>query len=373
LDITREDLLSLFLQLVEIPSPSGSERSVADLVLTFLRDVGLEPLEDDTAAATGAGSGNVFVRVQGRGSGTPILLAAHMDTVAVTGVIRAVVEDGAVKSVGDTILGADDKTAVALLLMLLRELAAEPPLCDVEVLFTTSEEIGLRGAKAFDASRLAAQAGFVFDSSGPLGRIVTAAPAHKSLVADFKGVAAHAGIEPQKGRSAVVAAARAVAAMKLGRIDEATTANVGLISGGVATNIVPEHCRIEAEARSREPARLSAQIAHMLAAVNEAATLAGVDVATSVVDEYAAFDLEPEALPVRIAWRALQAVGLEPRLGATGGGSDVNVFNAKGLPSVNLDIGFEDVHTSAERMPVDRLLLGHRLVRALVDAAADTV
>ena len=220
-------------------------------------------------------------------------------------------------------------------------------------------------------SSLAAKAGFVFDSSGPPGRIITAAPAHKSLVAEFKGVAAHAGIEPRKGRSAVVAAARAVAAMHLGQIDEATTANVGIMSGGVATNIVPEHCRLEAEARSLEPARLGAQIADMLAAINEAATLVGVDVTTSVVEEYAAFDLDPETLPVRIAWRALQAVGVEPRLGATGGGSDVNVFNARGLPSVNLDIGFEDVHTSAERMPVDRLLLGYRLVRALVDAAAD--
>ena len=371
MDVTREDLLSLFLQLVEIPSPSGHERAVADFVLAYVRDAGLEPLEDESAAATGAGSGNVFVRVQGRGSGTPILLAAHMDTVAVTGPIQPVVEGGVVTSAGDTILGADDKTAVTLLLMLLRELAAQPPSCDVEVLFTTSEEIGLRGANAFDASRLAAKAGFVFDSSGPLGRIITAAPRHKSLVADFKGVAAHAGIEPEKGRSAVVAAARAVAAMNLGRLDEATTANVGIISGGVATNIVPEHCRVEAEARSRDPALLSAQIADMLAAVNEAATLVGVDVATSVVEEYAAFALEPEALPVRIAWRALQSVGLEPRVGATGGGSDVNVFNAKGLPSVNLDIGFEDVHTSAERMPVDRLLLGYRVVRAVVDAAAD--
>jgi tripeptide aminopeptidase len=371
LDVTRADLLSLFLQLVEIPSPSGHERTVADLILAYLREAGLEPVEDESAAETGAGSGNLFVRVPGRGSGTPILLAAHMDTVAVTGTIRAVVQEDVVTSVGDTILGADDKTAVTLLLMLLRELAAEPPGGDVEVLFTTSEEIGLRGAKAFDASGLAAQAGFVFDSSGPLGRIITAAPTHKTLVADFKGVAAHAGIEPQKGRSAVVAAARAVAAMKLGRIDEATTANVGMISGGVATNIVPENCRVEAEARSREPARLSAQLADMLEAVNEAATLVGVDVATSVVEEYAAFDLDPEALPVRIAWRALQAIGLEPSLGATGGGSDVNVFNAKGLPSVNLDIGFEDVHTSAESMPVDRLLLGYRLVRALVAAAAE--
>jgi len=203
----------------------------------------------------------------------------------------------------------------------------------VEVLFTTCEEVGLRGAKVFDSSGLAAQAGFVFDSSGPLGRIITAAPTQKTLVADFKGVAAHAGIEPQKGRSAVVAAARAVAAMTLGRIDEATTANVGLISGGVATNIVPEHCRVEAEARSREPARLSAQIADMLAAVNEAATLVGVDVVTSVVEEYAAFDIEPEALPVRLAWRALEAVGLEPSLGATGGGSDVNVSTPRVCPA----------------------------------------
>jgi tripeptide aminopeptidase len=368
---TRDDLLELFVRLVETPSPSGHERAVADLVISFMRECGLEPREDDSAPATGAASGNVTVVVPGRGTGTPILLGAHLDTVAVAAPIKAVVGDDAVRSDGETILGADDKTAVTILLALLRDLAAEPPAGRVEVVFTTSEEIGLRGAKAFALAESQARAGFVFDSSGPLGTIITGAPSQKTIRAEFRGVAAHAGIEPEKGRNAIAAAAEAVARMPLGRIDEMTTANVGTIYGGTATNIVAEKCSLEAEARSRDAARLAAQIQVMIDAVQAGAALHGCDVFTEVVDEYSAFALADGALPVQIAQAALTAIGVAPTIGATGGGSDVNVFNAKGMPSVNLSVGYENVHTPAELMPLDRLWQAYELVHAIVAAAGE--
>ena len=177
-----------------------------------------------------------------------------MDTVAVSGPIKAVVEDGVVRSAGDTILGGDDKAACAVLLAVLADLAATPPPCGLEAIFSTCEEVGSARRQGARPEGLTARAGFVFDSTGPVGAVITRAPSQKMLTADFHGVAAHAGIAPENGRSAIAAAAAAVAAMKLGRIDEQTTANVGLISGGSAVNVVPEHCRIEAEVRSHDRA-----------------------------------------------------------------------------------------------------------------------
>ena len=367
-----DDLLELFVRLVEIPSPSGHERAVADFIIGFLRDAGLDPAEDESARATGAGSGNVLVRVPGAGAGTPIVVAAHMDTVAVDGPIEAVVEGGVVRSAGDTILGGDDKAACAVLLAVLSDLAAAPPPCGFEAVFSTCEEVGLLGAKALDLSALAARVGFVFDSTGPVGDVITRAPSQKALTADFHGVAAHAGIAPEKGRSAIAAAAAAVAAMKLGRIDDVTTANIGRIHGGSALNVVPEHCRVEGEVRSHDPASLAAQTAHMVDAVELAAGVAGIDVEVAVRDAFTGFSLDDGALPVRIACAALQELGIAPRIVASGGGSDVNVYNAGGLPSVNLSVGMEAVHTPDEYLPVERLGDAYRLLHALLRAAAAT-
>ena len=367
-----DDLLALFVRLVEIPSPSGHERAVADFIKGYLRDAGLDPHEDDSAAATGAGSGNIVVRVPGVGRGTPIVVAAHMDTVAVDGPIKAVVADGVVRSASDTILGGDDKAACTVLLAVLADLAKRPPQAGFEAVFSTCEEIGLRGAKALDLSSLEARVGFVFDSTGPVGAVVTRAPSQKTLTAEFHGAAAHAGIAPEQGRSAIAAAAAAVAAMRLGRLDDVTTANIGLISGGSATNVVPERCRIEGEARSHDPALLATQIAHMVDAAQLAAGLAGVDVEIAVHDAFRGFSLDDDALPVRMACAALRELGIEPRIAASGGGSDVNVYNAGGLSSVNLSNGTEQIHTPDEYLPVERLDDAYRLLHALLRVAAAT-
>ena len=367
-----DGLLELFLRLAAVPSPSGSERAVADLVTAELTAAGLEVVEDDAAAAVGGECGNLVVDVRGRGEGTPILIAAHLDTVAVSGEIVPVVEGGVVRSAGETILGADDKAAVAALVLTLCELARRPPACGVEAVFTVAEEVGLRGAAALDVGRFRARAGFVFDTAGPVGEVVVRAPVQKTVAAVFRGVAAHAGIAPEKGRSAVLAAARAVAAMDLGRLDDETTANVGRIEGGVATNIVPDRCELVAEVRGHDAARVAESVAAMIEALQTGAALSGVDVEVSVGEAFAAFALSETDLPVRIAGAALRAAGIDPRPAGGGGGSDANVFNARGLPSVNLSVGMEDVHSPAESMPVARLHEARRVMRALVDAAAVT-
>jgi tripeptide aminopeptidase len=368
---TIDDLLATFLELVRRPSPSGSERAVADYILAYLRDAGLDPVEDDSVAQTGAGSGNITVVVPGAGRGTPIVIGAHMDTVAVSGPVEPIVENGLVSSAGDTILGADDKAACSVLLALLRELAQEPPRARVTGLFTVSEEIGLIGAKALVLDGIEAAAGFVFDSEGVPGTIVTSAPSLKKVKAEFRGVAAHAGIAPEHGRNAIVAASRAIAAMPLGRIDDETTANVGLIDGGAATNVVAERCTIEGEARSRNDDKLAAQVSAMLAAITTAAAETGVDVVTSVDEDFRGFALDEAALAVRIACAAADHAGFAVQIAGSGGGSDVNVFNAKGLPSVNLGVGYRDIHSPAESMSLERLADTYRFAQALVRAAGE--
>jgi tripeptide aminopeptidase len=366
---TLDELTALFVRLAETPSPSGQERAVADVIAAEVRALGLKIGEDGSAPRTGAGAGNLIVRVPGRGAGAPIALVAHMDTVPVDGEVRVRLENGVARSAGDTILGADDKAAVAALLALLRDLAAEPPAADVELVITASEEVGLRGAKELDLGALGAKAAFVFDSEGPVGTVVVSAPTLSLFSAEFHGRAAHAGIEPEKGRSAVVAAARAVAAMPLGRLDDETTANVGVVTGGSATNVVAERCRIKGEARSRDRDKLAAQLERMIEAVNVAAAETGVDVTVTVEEDFGGFDLSRGDLPVRLAAAALADVGLEPAYIGTGGGADTNVFNARGLPAVNLGVGFENVHSAQESIVLERLAQLYALAHALVRAA----
>ena len=286
-----EELLALFVDLARVPSPSREERRIADLITDYLVAEGLEVHEDDTAAITGCSCGNLVVRVPGRGDGRTIAFCAHLDTVPVGGPPAVLVKDGVVLTDGTSVLGADDKAAVAVLLLLARDLAADPAGASVELLFTAGEEIGLQGAKAFAVESLAAEVVFVLDSEGAPGTIIGSAPTAKALVAEFRGVAAHAGIEPEQGRSAVVAAAHAVAAMPLGRLDDETTANVGIIEGGSAVNVVPAVCVVRGEARSRDENKVAAQAAAMVAAANTAAAASGVDVTVDVREQYRVWSL----------------------------------------------------------------------------------
>ena len=368
---TTDELLALFLELVAVPSPSGCERAISDLIQERLGAAGLSVSEDQSAAQTGLASGNLVATVRGTGGGLPIAFSAHMDTVPIDRAPTVVVENGVVATDGETILGADDKAAVTVLLQLAEDLAADPPAGDVTFVISAGEEIGLKGASALDVASVPAAACFVFDSEGPVGTLIMSAPTLKRLVVSFTGRSAHAGIEPEKGRSAVVAAARAVAGMRLGRIDAQTTANVGVIEGGSAVNVVPERCVVAAEARSRDEASLSAQVGHMVEACNLAAAETGVDVTVTIDEDFRGYDHDEESLPVRLALGAFAECGVEPLRTGGGGGSDANVFNLRGLPAVTLGVGFEDVHSSHERLAVARLADVYRVAHALVRAARD--
>ena len=243
-------LADTFVRLCEIESPSGRELEVARAVRGELESLGLKVDQDLTTAETGAECGNLLAKLPGPPGTRTIMLGAHIDTVPLTDSIEVELRDGYFINRHPAILGADNKAAVAVLLEIARRHAAGGAPVGVDLLLTVSEENGLRGARAFDCEALSSEFGYVFDHASPIGELIVAAPTYYRVIADFRGRSAHAGIRPEQGRSAIVAAAKAIGQMQLGRIDEVTTANVGQISGGTATNVVPGDCHVEAEVRS---------------------------------------------------------------------------------------------------------------------------
>jgi tripeptide aminopeptidase len=368
-------LLDLFSELCALPSPPGEERAVADRVLAELRSLGLEAEEDGTGAEIGSSAGNLLARLpasEERGGGTPIFLCAHLDTVPPTGAIEPVVDDGVVRNAAGTILGADNKSAVAVMLDAARRLREEGrPHAGVELLFTTKEEVGLQGAFAFDHTRLASRVGFVFDMASPIGEVILGAPTARALELRFRGRAAHSGMAPEEGRSAIAAAARAVADFRLGRIDEETTTNAGLIRGGTARNIVPEHCVVEAEVRSHDDRKVADLVQEMLETAGFAASLAGCTLESEVRETYRAYRFRPDDRPVRIAAGALARAGYQPSYAITGGAADANAFNAHGLECVNLANGMAQIHTADEHIAVADLEGMVEVTLGLVEAARD--
>ncbi len=364
------EVLDLFTELAAVPSPPGEERPVADMVIRYLRDCGLEVDEDDSGAATGSTIGNLYARIDPTAEGEPLLLCAHLDTVPPTAPIEPVVEDGFVRNAAGTILGADDKAAVAAMLEATRcVLSEQRPHAGIELLFTPKEEVGLHGAFAFDHERLRARIGYVYDQAAPIGVVILGAPHAQLLEVTFHGKAAHAGMHPDDGRSAIAAAARAISEMRLGRIDDTSTANVGTISGGSAANIVPEWCTFVAEARSHDERRLADLVQEMQDAITFAAGIAECEVETTLRRSYRGYRLGKADRAVVLASEALVRCGHEVTYDLSGGAADANVFNALGLQVVNLANGMVDIHTPQERIAVGDLEAMVEVTLAIVDGA----
>jgi tripeptide aminopeptidase len=363
-------VLDLFCELAAIPSPPGRERGVADRVTRYLRELGLDVDEDDAGERIESDAGNLYCRLPATAPGTPLFLCAHLDTVAPSAAIEPVVEDGQVRNAAGTILGADNKAAVAAMLEAVHRLdAGRLPHAGLELVFTPKEEVGLRGAGAFDRDRLDAAFGYVYDQAGPIGEVVLGAPHAATLDLRFHGRAAHSGIAPEEGRSAIGAAGRAIADLRLGRIDDETTANVGLISGGTARNIVPEWCTVTAEARSHDERKLADLVQEMIDAASFAAGVGECELETRIDPSYRGYRFRPGDDAVRLACAALEQSGYRPRFTLSGGGADANVFNERGLPCVNLANGMAEIHTPDEHIAVEDLDGMVLVTLALVEAA----
>jgi tripeptide aminopeptidase len=374
-ELERRYLTGTFAELCRIESPSGSERACAERVIAELRALEVQVREDDAGAQTGSDCGNLHARVgpaQADGERRSVLLCAHLDTVPLQAPIEPVLVDGYWENANAGILGADNKAALAVLLTLARRVRTAGAPIDLELLFTVGEETALAGARAFDASRLSSEFGYVFDHASPIGEVIMSSPSHFRVEATFHGLAAHAGIRPQDGRSAILAAARAIASMPHGRLDDETTVNVGTISGGSAMNVVPELCTVLAEVRSLDDERAQTVVAEVVDRVHEAANLpeCDCDVDVSVERTFSGYRLAPAALAVKVAESALRARGYEPLRISSGGASDANALLAQGFPTVNLANGTERNHEPGERVSVAALEEMLEVALALLDEAA---
>jgi tripeptide aminopeptidase len=367
------EVVALFAELAALPSPPGDERAVADAVSRYLRDLGLAVDEDQAGDTVGSNIGNLYCRLEGTNGGTPIFLCAHLDTVPPTAAIEPVIgDDGVIRNAAGTILGADNKSAVAAMLEGARRVLAENrPHGGIELLFTPKEEVGLLGAAAFDHERLHARLGYVYDQAAPIGDVILGAPYSRAMEVRFHGRPAHSGMYPEEGRSAIAAAARAISDLRLGRVDEETTANVGIIQGGTAGNIIPEWCVLDAEARSHQERKLDELVQEMLDTFSFAAGLEDCELETKVSKSYKGYRFKTEDQVVRIAHAALERAGYTPSYGLSGGAADANIFNERGLACLNLANGMQDIHTPDERITVDDLEGMVEVTLALVDVARD--
>ncbi len=358
-----------FVSLCEIRSPTGEEREVVDTVASELRAMGLEVSEDGAAEPAEAGAGNLLARLPGR-SDRWVMFCAHVDTVPHRGRVEVVEDEGVFRSRGDTILGADNKAAVAVFMELAARFASEQPPVGIELVMTVAEEQGLRGAKAFDLSALRSECGFVLDHAGPVGEVVVSTPTQQKVLADFAGVEAHAGVRPEDGSSAIAAAAAAIARMELGRLDEGTTANVGLISGGTAGNVVPGHCGIHAEARSLDTERAAEVAGRIADACAWGASEHGCDVDVRIEELFRGYKLPPSSPALALAEAGLRAAALEPERVAIGGGSDANALRLAGFDCVLLANGTDNVHTAEEMVSAHSLDTMLEVCEGIVAAAA---
>jgi tripeptide aminopeptidase len=381
-ELERRYLNGTFAELCRIESPSGSERVCAERVIAELRALGVQVHEDDAGPRAGSDCGNLLARLPGARDtdlsahavqpARSVLLCAHLDTVPLLAPVEPVIVDGGWENANEGILGADNKAAVAVLLALARHVRREGAPVDIELLLTVGEERSLAGSSVFDASVLRSEFGFVFDHASPIGEVVVDSPTHFRVQAAFRGAAAHAGIRPEEGRSAILAAARAVSSLRLGRLDEHTTINVGTISGGSAINVVAEHCALELEARALGDEHAEELVAEIVDRLHEAANRADCDcdLDVSVTRTFSGFELADSSPPLRVAEAALRACGREPVRISSGGASDANALLSQGFQTVNMANGTERNHEPGERVSVSALEEMLDVALALLDEAA---
>lgn len=364
--VNEERLLQSFFELVRIDSLTFDEKRVIDHLAGRLSSLGLLIKTDDAGGKIGGTVGNLIAHLPGDPAVTPIFFNCHVDTVEPGVGVEPHYENGVISSKGETVLGADDKAGVAALVEMAQVLTEEALIHGpIDLVLTVGEEKGLLGAKNLDWSLVTGRYGFVLDAAGPVGDITITAPWQNTITAAFTGKAAHAGVNPEGGISAIQAAARAVETMPLGRRDKETTANIGVIHGGRAINIVPDAAEIKGEARSLKVSKLNRQTERMLQAADRAAKAYGAAVETTVNREYDGFNLSPKNQVVVWAAKAIEAMGIRPAYIATGGGSDTNVFNAQGIPTVNLGVGYLDPHTTTESISLDQLAKAAELAVAI--------
>lgn len=363
----NDRIVERFLEYVQVDSETKNEGAFAKRLKEDLEKLGFEVYEDNAGEKVGSNTGNLIATLGGNEGSETIMFSCHMDTVSPGNGIKPVVKDGVIYSDGTTILGGDDKAGIAALLEAIVKIKEENiDHCNIQFIFTIAEEGGLFGSKNLDYSKLKGNKCFVLDSGGDIGTIVTKGPAQDKISVVIKGKPAHAGVCPEEGISAIEIASKAISNMKLLRIDENTTANIGKITGGVATNIVCPEVKIEAEARSTVIESLDEQTSHMVKTFEAVAESFGGVAEVDVERMYGEFVIEENEEIVDMAKNAIKALGIEPIVASTGGGSDTNIFNGNGIKSVNLSSGERAPHTLQEHVYIKDLEILRDLVIELI-------
>jgi tripeptide aminopeptidase len=370
--VQKERILAEFMELVQIDSETKYETEISKVLIQKFEAFGLEVTEDDVAGKIGHGAGNLFAWLPasvGQENVPAILFTSHMDTVSPgKGIKPRLDADGYIRSDGTTILGADDKAGLAAMFEALRVMKEQnKPHGAIQFVIAVGEESGLLGSRAMDGSRLRAKYGYALDSNGPIGHIAVAAPTNSRQFITIRGKAAHAGVNPEDGISAIQVASKAVSRMKLGRIDSETTANIGRFEGGGEVNIVTDTIKIFAEARSTIQDKMDRQIETMREAVESAAKEYGAEFDFITTTIYPAYSYGDDDEVVQVAKSAIEAIGLKPHTFSSGGGSDANMFNGNGVPTVNLAVGYEHIHTTKEQIKADDLVKTAELVLSIVE------
>ena len=363
--ISEKRLLHTFLDLIAINAPAKHERPVADYLKRILKSYSLR--EDAAGKKVGGNCGNLLVCVPGDRR-RPVMCSAHMDTVRPTTGIRPILGKGVIRTDGKTILGADDRAGIAIILELLKHLAESgrphPPL---ELVFTVAEEVGLQGAKQIRSDALKSSKGYVLDSSLPVGMAVNRSVTIHRMKILAMGRSAHSGVNPERGINAISIAAKALSKLPMGRIGDDTTLNVGVISGGHAFNIVPDETRMELELRSASPPVLEKWVRRVKGAFAGAAKQLGGKVKIDAWVDFKLFRISPRDPVVRAFQAGAEGIGIKPRLCQYGGGSDANVFNALGIPCLVLGLGYHLPHTNQERITIGDLVLGTKLLASILE------
>lgn len=361
-------IIKEFLELVKIDAVSFNERLIVDAVINKLLDIGCSiVVEDDSGFHIGGNSGNVYALFEGKLPGC-LLFSAHLDRTPNGFGIKPQFSGTKITSDGTTILAADDIAGVVAILDGLRRIKSNnTPHCTVEIVFTVAEEVYLSGSQTFDFSKILAKFGYVMDSSGPLGRIVSSAPSDAQLTLKVYGKTAHAGAEPERGKNAIIAASKILANLSDGRIDHETTANISSFhAGGEATNVVCDYAEIKGEARSRDHEKLSNYINYFYRQCNEVAESFGVVVEANHFVPYHCFEVDKDSICIRLAVETLQNMGIKPTIQPGGGGMDANRFYEHGIECVGLATGYYLNHTTREYINSNDLILSGILVENLI-------
>lgn len=365
--VDRNRMVNEFIELVKIDSLALKERKMADKLKDKLHDMGISSIEDDAGSKIGGNAGNIISKIEGDKNIPAILLMAHMDTVVPGEGKNPIIDGDIIKSDGTTILGADDVAGIECILEAVRVLKSEKITHgDIYIAFTVAEEIGLLGAKNLDYSKLPVKYGFVLDGGEGIGKVAIKAPSQNEFHITVKGKASHAGVEPEKGISAIQISSKAIAEMNLGRIDDETTANVGIISGGKATNIICDEVIIEAEARSLDQNKLEKQTDHMKECFAKAAQQYGGSVDFKSELMYPAFEVSKNDDIINILQNAAKESKINLELVSTGGGSDTNIISGQNIKAVNINVGMSKVHSVEEQIHIDDLVKAAEFLLSII-------